>query len=328
MSGSAARVVTVSFPPLGRQADYAVESGGSVPTPGSLVVVEGFRGLALGRLIQGPHEPGGKAGRVRRFVREAQDDDVAAQAEFEAREHGVLRRALGWVRDKQRPWKIVRVVGDGVAQKFTICFAARERQDCKEDAAVLGRLLGCRIELRQLGQRDTARSLGGLGRCGRELCCSSFLPEYPTSTIRMAKDQSISLAGDKTAGVCGKTLCCLSYESDFYKTQLQWLPRMSKRARTTDGLEGRVIGLDVFRLTFTLLDGHRRRHVLPAAAWAGNEGRELPEPEICAPASAPAVVKLGAPRAAPNQPATPPQDKPVKSRTGRNRRRRGKKDPT
>ena len=199
---------------------------------------------------------------------------------------------------------------------------------------------------------------GGLGRCGRELCCTSFLTNFPAVNIRLAKEQNLALAGDKTSGVCGKTLCCLAFEGDFYKEQLRWLPRAGKRAKTKEGLEGRVIGLDVFRLTFTLLDGDRRRHVLPADAWQGNADREVPEPEICAPASASAIVALpGAgsrrpdrsPRSAssksgsaPNASAAgdgggtrgsrPSEDTPGAPRKGRDRRgrgrrrRRGKKD--
>lgn len=335
------QVVTVSFPPLGRQADYAVDAHRSVPAVGALVVVEGFRGVALGRLVVGPHprRTGAKGGRVRKYVRPARESDLRQQKEFEEREDRVLRQAIAWAREQRRPWKIVRVVGDGLAQKFTIAFAARERQECKEDAVALGRRLDCRVELRQLGLRDVARVLGGLGRCGRELCCSSFLVDYPNVNIRLAKEQNMALAGDKTTGVCGKTLCCLSYEGDFYKEQLRWLPRPGKRARTLDGLEGRVIGLDVFRLTFTLLDGDRRRHVLPAAAWEGNAERAVPEPEICVPASAAAIVQL--PGSRPDSPARPrapeppgdaasppprdarsPDDPPTRERAGRSRRRR------
>lgn len=333
MSG-APQVVTVSFPPLGRQADYVWDPRRGEPRPGDLVVVEGFRGHALGRLIAGPHKRSGGGGKVRSFVRTASEADLKKQADFERREDTVLRKAIGWARDEGRPWKVVRVVADGLAEKFTICFAASERQDCKEDAAILGRRLGARVELRQLGMRDAARTLGGLGRCGRELCCSTFLPAYPKSNIRLAKEQNLALAGDKTSGVCGKTLCCLSYEADFYKAQLKWLPRPGKRARTVGGLEGRVVGVDVFRLTFDLIGPDRRRQSLPAAQWVGNAGKDLPEPEIAAPASAQAVVQLGRSRRPPprrDAPSSPPSsspphsgDKPSKSR----RRRRGKKDPT
>jgi cell fate regulator YaaT (PSP1 superfamily) len=332
MSGPAGSVVTVSFPPLGRQAEYALDGAQTIPAPGAPVVVESFRGDALGLLVDGPHPPrGGKGGKVRRYVRAAREADLAAQRAFEAREGDVLRRTVLWTRQQGRPWKVIRVVGDGVAGKFTICFAARERQDCQEDATLLGRLFDCRVVLRQLGTRDIARTLGGLGRCGRELCCSTFLPDYPNVNIRHAKEQGLALVGDKTSGVCGKTLCCLSYESTFYKDQLKWLPRVGKRAGTVDGHSGRVIGVDVFRLTFTLLDGDRRRHVLPATAWDGNASRAVPEPEICAPASAPALVEL--PTAARRPPSPEPPPPSPEARTGPprgrgRRRRRGKKDPS
>lgn len=320
-------VVTVSFPPTGDQGDYATDGRSTLPA-GALVVVEGLRGLSLGRVIREPHVPKGskQGGRVRRVVREASAEDRAAHEAFAARETEALRQGLRYLREKKLPWKIVRVFSDGIARKFTLCFAAEERLEAREDARELGRRLGCHVELRQVGQRDAARVQGGLGRCGRELCCSTFLPEYPKVNIRNAKQQGMALVADKTNGVCGRTLCCLSYEDDFYKEQQQWLPRVSKRATTTEGLAGRVIGVDVFRLTFTLLDESRRRHVLPAASWVGNEGREVPSPPV-KPASAVELVSIPS-RRPPSPPASaaPPAPKPPRSRP-RRRRRRLKKGP-
>ncbi len=323
-------VVSVGFPPLGIQADYATDGRVDLH-PGTLVVVEGLRGKALGRVVRGPHVPsggrGGKGGRVRRVLRPANAEDLAAQNAFQAREIEALREGLGYLREQKLPWKIVRVFSDGLARKFTICFAAEERQEARDAAKELGRRLRCKVDLRQVGTRDSARVQGGLGRCGRELCCSTFLPDYPKVNIRHAKQQGMALVADKTSGVCGRTLCCLSYETDFYKAQQQWLPRISKRATTVDGMEGRVIGLDVFRLTFTLLDSNRRRHVLPATAWTGNEGKDVPAPDVEPPAAAP-VIAMPSRRPPPpaSTPAPPAETKASRPRN-RRRRRRPKKGP-
>ena len=171
------------------------------------------------------------------------------------------------------------------------------------------------MELRQLGSRDEAKILGGLGRCGRELCCASHLHEYPRSSIKMAKAQNVALSDDKTNGVCGRTLCCLAYEYDFYEDFRQWLPRLGKRAKTVDGLEGKVIGLDVLRLSFTLLEPGGPRHVLPAVAWERNLGKVVPEAEVgpaaCGPSETAPVVALRGSRSAAGRGSTPPTPNPA-----------------
>jgi cell fate regulator YaaT (PSP1 superfamily) len=273
-------VVTVSFAPLGRTGEYSLDSNRLVVPLGSQVVVEGFKGIALGRVISEPHAPtgGNQSGRLRKVVRSATEADLRVQADAEAREGEAFRVALVWIREQRRPWKLVRVVADGLAHKMTFCIVADERQDVRDAGKALGRALGLRALWRQIGPRDVARTLGGLGRCGKELCCSTFLPEYPKTSIRMAKDQNLALSPERTSGVCGKTLCCLAYEHDSYLEHRKWLPRLGKRARTVEGLEGKVVSLDVLKHTWVLRDERGRRHPLTAEDWDGNQGRQVPAP--------------------------------------------------
>lgn len=271
-------VATVSFPPLGQKAEYLVDPGRADIAPGTQVVVESGPGLALGRVVRAPRVVARKGPRLQKIVRPARPADLDLQRQAETREPEAVRLTLRWIRDHGRPWKLVSVTPDGVAGKLTICFASDAREDSRQAAKDLSRILDVRVDLRQVGLRDLSRVTGGMGRCGRELCCASWLASYPAPSIRMAKDQNLALAPDKTAGICGKTLCCLAYEHEQYRELRRWLPKLGKRARTTDGLEGRVVGVDVLRLTFALIDEQGRRVTLPAEAWEGNAGKDVPEP--------------------------------------------------
>ena len=332
-------VVTVSFAPLGRHAEYLIDPARVRVGPGSMVVVEAPTGLALGKVVSHPR-PARKGPRLRKVVRPARATDLQAQKEAAAWEPEAVRLTLRWIRDNDKPWKLLRVVPDGVADKLTICFAARDREDCRTAAADLARTLGTRVDLRQVGMRDLTKVMGGQGRCGRELCCASWMTVYPTPSIRMAKDQNLALSPDKTTGTCGKTLCCLAFEHDHYKELRRWLPKLGKRARTIDGVEGKVVGLDVLRQTFSLLDERGHRCVLAAEAWEANEGKELPgiaAPPAVTLTSLPAIGLSDHEAPAEEAPASEPpaqagerpaegDQRPPQPARRRRRRRRRKKD--
>lgn len=273
-------VVTVSFAPLGMSGEYTLDPARIEVGPGSLVVVEGFKGVTLGRVTSAPHDPtgGNQGGRLRKVLRVASASDVEIQQAAEATEPNAFRVGLAYIREQRLPWKLVRVVADGLGRKLTFCIVADERQDVREAGTGLGRALGMRVLLRQIGARDLARTLGGVGRCGKELCCSTFLGDYPKTNIRHAKDQNIALSPAQTNGVCGRTLCCLAYEHSSYLEHRKWVPRVGKTARTVGGLEGKVVAVDVLKHTWVLRDDRGRRHPLTSEDWEGNVGREVPEP--------------------------------------------------
>jgi cell fate regulator YaaT (PSP1 superfamily) len=273
-------VVRISLPPLGQFGDYAVSHDIGVLSPGDIVVVEGPRGRSLGE-VRGPRRSAenGTGGQIRKVVRPASAEDLACQKRAEEKEDIAFRTGLKIIRSRQLTWRLIAVHADGLAGTMTLCIAAKERQDVKEFARDLGRSLGMKTLVRQIGLRDSARFLEGLGRCGRELCCSSFLTDYPATNIRTAKDQQVALSPEKTQGQCGGTLCCLAYEHEDYLERGVWLPKVGKKTRTLDGLEGRVSSVNALRLTFTLVDGKRRRHVLDAQEWEGNRGKQVPLPD-------------------------------------------------
>ena len=321
--GSPRTVVGVTFDQWGAAGTYSIDPSRVRAVPGSLVVVESGRGMRLGRVTSPPHEAGKTGGgRIRRVVRIARQGDLNAHEAALRREPEAFRLALVLARERRLPIKLLRVLLDGVAGRATFFVAAPDKIDLGDLADVLARRLKLKVDVRQLGMRDVAKTVGGLGRCGRELCCSTFLTQYPHTSIRMAKDQNMALNDDRTGGVCGRTLCCLAYEHAFYKERRRFLPKLGKRAKTADGtLEGKVIGVDVMRMTFTLLDERHNRHRVEAKAWERNVDKEIPEPEVGprpAQAAAPSIPKPPPPRA--------PAPRSASSRGSGSSRGQGRKD--
>ena len=339
-------VVTVTSAPLDKRGDYQI---GKIDMPlpvGTQVVTSGKGGLALGTVLRAPHRLSSPApaknrsGGGNRLLRVATEQDLRAQHEAEQRQPGLVRQTLRYIRDQELPLRLVHLSVDGIASRASLCVLAGEEHDASSFASALGRTLGMKVELRQLGNRDEAKVLGGVGRCGRPQCCSAHLDRYPRTSIKMAKVQGVSLSEDKTTGNCSRTLCCLNYENSFYEAYHQFLPRISKQATTVDGLAGRVVAIDVLRQTFTLRDRDGGRHQLPAQAWDKNVDRELPEPELDQGTLAQRyntgrLAVLSAAEAAAGQASTDPQNSAkgtpsaagsgVPSRTAKKRRTRRRK---
>lgn len=187
----------------------------------------------------------------RRIVRRATPED-AAVAEALAREEGdVRRKAMDRVFEHALPMKVSDAEWQWDRRKLTIYFTAEQRVDFRALVRDLASLFHTRIELRQIGARDEAKRLDGVGRCGRQYCCSSWLPELRPVSLALAKDQHLSLNPSQISGGCGRLLCCLRYEHDFYVQTRKRFPKEGKVVRTTLGLE-RVLALDIFRETVTL----------------------------------------------------------------------------
>ncbi len=131
-------------------------------------------------------------------------------------------------------------------------FLADDRIDFRQLAKDLGSIFRTRIELRQVGVRDKAKEIGGIGPCGRKLCCSNFLTEFDSVSINMAKNQNLSLNPTKINGVCGRLLCCLKYENDNYNVYKKDLPDVGNKVKIKEG-EGKVISVDVFNRKYRVL---------------------------------------------------------------------------
>jgi cell fate regulator YaaT (PSP1 superfamily) len=188
---------------------------------------------------------------------------------------------------------------------LTLNFSSPDRVDFRELAKDLASTFRCRIELRQVGPRDEARLLGGLGRCGRTLCCSSWLPVYPDISMNMAKTQDLPLNPGKVSGVCGRLLCCLSYENEQYRQMKAVMPRLGQSIDSPAG-PGMVVSMQILKELVTVrLDSDRTDHVFSSV----DLGFKKPEPPAPRPVVAAPVER--APR--PVEPASAPDDEESES---------------
>ena len=186
-----------------------------------------------------------------RVVRRATAGDLRTEAELRRTEDDVRRKVRDRVRDHALPMKVSDAEWQWDRRKLTIYFTAEQRVDFRALVRDLAGLFRTRIELRQIGARDEAKRLDGIGRCGRQLCIASWLPEGRPVSLSLAKDQGLSLNPTQISGPCGRLLCCLHYEHDFYVEQRKRFPKEGKVVRTANGLE-RVLAVDIFRERVTL----------------------------------------------------------------------------
>ncbi len=188
---------------------------------------------------------------VRSILRRATADDAAVAEQLHGEEEGIRRRVMERVRSHTLPMKVSDAEWQWDRKKLTVYFTAEQRVDFRALVRDLASLFHTRIELRQIGARDEAKRLDGVGRCGRQYCCSSWLPELRPVSLALAKDQHLSLNPSQISGGCGRLLCCLRYEHDFYVQTRKRFPKEGRVLRTALGAE-RVLAVDIFRETVTL----------------------------------------------------------------------------
>ena len=209
------RIVPVKFHHAGRHYDFNAQ--GLDLKPGSRVVVETDRGRALASVVTAPREIAAEKAPegLKIVLRVATDDDIAQAASNAAREKAAVRYCQERVQSRNLEMKLVKVeyVFDG--SKAIFYFTADGRIDFRDLVKDLAQHFHTRIEMRQIGVRDEAKIVGGLGICGRELCCCSFLRDFAPVSVKMAKEQNLALNPTKISGQCGRLLCCLGYEFEY-----------------------------------------------------------------------------------------------------------------
>jgi len=188
---------------------------------------------------------------VRRILRRATPDDTSLAERLHLDEEQVRRKVMDRVRQHTLPMKVSDAEWQWDKKKLTVYFTAEQRVDFRALVRDLASLFHTRIELRQIGARDEAKRLDGVGRCGRQYCCSSWLPELRPVSLSLAKDQHLSLNPSQISGGCGRLLCCLRYEHDFYVQTRKRFPKEGRILRTAAGAE-RVLAVDIFRETVTV----------------------------------------------------------------------------
>jgi cell fate regulator YaaT (PSP1 superfamily) len=256
------------------------ECGNLILRQGDQVVVDDRRTSTLGRVSipSGTRQVQSLQGRV---IRKAEARDIARAEQEQKRQEESLAFARERARALGLPIKLFRTdIGLG-SDRATFFFSCEQRVDFRGLVRDLASHLHARIEMRQVGVRDESKLTGGIGSCGRELCCSTYLTRFAPVSIKMAKHQRLVLNPTKIAGQCSRLKCCLTYEDDLYVEMSKGLPKAGKRVETPEGI-GRVDDLDV-------LGGRVRVSFFekPPMTFAASEVRLVPnEPNFRGPAPA------------------------------------------
>jgi cell fate regulator YaaT (PSP1 superfamily) len=264
-----ASVVEVTF--KGNRREYYASELPTVDLS-EYVIVEADRGEDLGRVTAAGAVAERKCSGCstgcaapvpeRRITRTAQPEEVDRAVSLRADEPRVRRIAREKVAQYSLKMKVSEAEWQFDRNKLTIYFTAERRVDFRELVRDLARTFRTRIELKQIGVRDEAALLGGVGRCGRELCCSSWLRELKPVSLQLAKDQRLSLNPAQISGCCGRLMCCLTYEHDAYVQARKRFPREGKTLVTAVGRE-KVVGTDIWRDRVFLKDEDGNRRVVP-----------------------------------------------------------------
>ena len=281
MNADMQKVVGIRFKRAGRI--YYFDPGELELSPGDAVIVETARGTELGRVVIAPKQVlESDLGELPRpVIRRAEAHDLRQMSHFRSREPDAFRRCREKIARHGLPMKLVAAEYNFDGSRLTFLFTADGRVDFRELVKDLAGTFRTRIELRQIGVRDEAKCLGGLGRCGRTLCCASFMREFTPVSIKMAKDQELPLNPTKISGICGRLMCCLSYENEAYCAAKQRMPRANEVVGTEMGV-GRVIATNMLNETVTVELESRAVVVVPVGQIrnamqgqlaAGGEGR-------------------------------------------------------
>jgi len=273
------RAVGVRFRPAGRI--YYYNPAGFELKTGQWVIVESAKGIECGRVVIAPRqietsELNGEG--LKPVQRLASEDDLRQMLAYKSREKDVLRRCADRVAQHELPMKLVEAEYTYDGSRLTFYFAAEERVDFRALVRDLASQFHTRIELRQIGARDHAKILGGVGVCGKTLCCSSWLTEFNVVSIKMAKEQGLPLNTAKISGVCRRLMCCLAYENDDYIAAKQELPGIGEILMTPTGA-GRVTGINVPKESVELTLESGAVVTLPARELPGyDRPQEPPRP--------------------------------------------------
>src|SRR5687768_13141975 len=277
------RIVEVTF--KGNRREYYTADTDDV-VMSQYVIVESDRGEDLGRVTAAGAVAERKCSGcstgcaapvpISRVLRKAQTDEVGKAVALREDEPRVRRITREKVIQYGLKMKVSEAEWQFDRNKLTIYFTAERRVDFRELVRDLARTFRTRIELKQIGVRDEAALLGGVGRCGRELCCSTWLRELKPVSLQLAKDQRLSLNPAQISGCCGRLMCCLTYEHESYVQARKRFPREGKTLVTAKGKE-KVISVDIWRERVLLKDEDGNRRTvglvdLKAEVAAGSEG--------------------------------------------------------
>lgn len=279
------RIVAVAFQPAGKIFDF--NAGEMELEIGAKVIVETDRGRAMAHVVAPPREevPDSSHPKLKNVLRLANEADLEMAAKNTAREQEALQFCKRRVKERNMEMKLVRAEYLYDGSKIIFYFTADGRVDFRELVRDLAQHFRTRIEMRQIGVRDEAKMVGGLGVCGRELCCCSHLRNFAPVSVKMAKTQGLALNPSKISGQCGRLLCCLGYEYDTYNEFSKKLPKCGKKITLASGPVD-VVAVNILAQTITVNENGVQRVIpvselegggKPCAQHQGQPGSETPE---------------------------------------------------
>ena len=241
------KVIGVRFRKAGKV--YYFSPGDNEIKNGDHVIVETARGVEYGYVVLGSHEVEDKkvVQPLKPVLRMASPEDEEIERTNKEKEKEAFRICLEKIKKHKLEMKLIDTEYTFDNNKILFYFTADGRIDFRDLVKDLASVFKTRIELRQIGVRDETKIRGGIGICGRPLCCSSYLSEFIPVSIKMAKEQNLSLNPSKISGVCGRLMCCLKYEEETYEELNSRLPNIGDYVTTDDGLKGEVHSVSILR---------------------------------------------------------------------------------
>lgn len=240
------KVVGVRFKKAGKI--YYFDPDEFIIDAGANVIVETARGVEFGEAVISNRDVADEeiVAPLKKVMRIASEEDSKHADENRRKEKEAFSTCLHKIRDHSLEMKLIDVEYTFDNNKILFYFTADGRVDFRELVKDLAAVFKTRIELRQIGVRDESKMMGGIGVCGRVLCCSSYLGEFQPVSIKMAKEQGLSLNPTKISGTCGRLMCCLKYEQDAYEEIIRRIPRMGAVVDTPDG-QGVVMDINLLK---------------------------------------------------------------------------------
>jgi cell fate regulator YaaT (PSP1 superfamily) len=242
------KIVAVSLQQTGHL--YNFLAGDRELRRGERVLVESEAGARVGTVEIEPHEPAQTMdlSALRPIIRIASDHDFYLEQENISREANARRLCVERIRERRVQMKLVSADYTFDGRKVTFYFVAEGRVDFRDLVRDLANTLRVRVEMKQIGARDETKVTGGMGPCGRELCCSSWLRDFEAVTVKMAREQGLALNPSRLAGMCGRLKCCLRYEYATYVELKRALPNLGKRVQCVKG-DGKVVRQNILKQT-------------------------------------------------------------------------------
>lgn len=323
-----ADVVGVRFKNAGKV--YTFDANGLEIQKGDAVIVETARGIEYGEVTVSCHpaQETEVVAPLRKVIRLATKEDQKTMEKNRERERRAIETCQKKIVEHKLEMKCIDVEQAFDGSKLLFYFTADGRVDFRDLVRDLAGIFKTRIELRQVGVRDEAKMLGGLGICGRPFCCASFLDDFQPVSIKMAKEQNLSLNPTKISGTCGRLMCCLKYEQEAYEDLNRTTPRVGSLVETPQGM-GTIVEVSLLSGNLkvrmdeatdtTLKSFHKSEITVKRAPQRGQKGAKHPEIPLLAepsvesqptPSTTPRV-KPAAPRLAPTKPASNPNPKPT-----------------